>query len=285
VVNFKETVTSTSSVVCLAKISNKLNRIYATAEPIKETLVTAIENNNFNSSDLKDRARKLTDLYDWDVQTARKIWFFGPEGANDSATNMMVDATHAVPYLPEIRDSLKLGFNMATRQGVLTGEPVRGVRYNVVDCIIHTDPAHRGSGQIGPATKSVLYAAQLTAKPAMVEPIFLCEIQTDREATGPIHSLLSKRRGYVFAEEAKNNSPQVIVKAFLPVVESFGFPQELLGATSGRARPQLLFDHWQVIEGDPFVEGTLANQIVADIRKRKGLPAQLPTLDKFMDKL
>jgi translation elongation factor EF-G len=42
------------------------------------------------------------------------------------------------------------------------------------------------------------------------------------------------------------------VKAYLPVAESFGFTADLRSATSGQASPQCVFDHLQVIPGDPL---------------------------------
>jgi len=39
------------------------------------------------------------------------------------------------------------------------------------------------------------------------------------------------------------------VKAYLPVMESFGFNGELRAATSGQAFPQSVFDHWEVMNG------------------------------------
>ena len=46
-----------------------------------------------------------------------------------------------------------------------------------------------------------------------------------------------------------------VVKAYLPVNESFGFTADLRSNTGGQAFPQCVFDHWQVLPGDPF-EGT-----------------------------
>ena len=39
------------------------------------------------------------------------------------------------------------------------------------------------------------------------------------------------------------------VKAYLPVMESFGFNGELRAATSGQAFPQSVFDHWDLMNG------------------------------------
>ena len=75
------------------------------------------------------------------------------------------------------------------------------------------------------------------------------------------------------------------MKAYLPVGESFGFTQTLRAATSGRAFPQCVFDHWEQMNGNPLEAGTKANEIVEAIRKRKGLKAGIPALDNFVDKL
>ena len=75
------------------------------------------------------------------------------------------------------------------------------------------------------------------------------------------------------------------MKCYLPVGESFGFTQALRAATSGRAFPQCVFDHWEQLNGDPMEPDSSANKIVEKIRKRKGLKAGIPALDNFVDKL
>ncbi len=76
-----------------------------------------------------------------------------------------------------------------------------------------------------------------------------------------------------------------VVKAHLPVNESFGFTADLRSNTGGQAFPQCVFDHWQVLNGDPKEPGTKTRQIMDDIRKRKGLKEGLPDLDQYLDKL
>jgi elongation factor 2 len=77
----------------------------------------------------------------------------------------------------------------------------------------------------------------------------------------------------------------MLMKAYLPVGESFGFTQALRAATSGRAFPQCVFDHWEMFSGDPTEEGSKAAVLVEQIRKRKGLKPGIPALDNFVDKL
>merc|ERR1712160_67313 len=100
-----------------------------------------------------------------------------------------------------------------------------------------------------------------------------------------IYQCLSTRRGIVIGEEPISGTPLVNMKAYLPVAESFGFTQALRAATSGRAFPQCVFDHWEEFQGDPFAEGSRAMELVQSIRKRKGLKAEVPALDHFVDKL
>lgn len=71
----------------------------------------------------------------------------------------------------------------------------------------------------------------------------------------------------------------VIMQAHLPVSESFGLADALRQATSGRASPQCIFDHWQLIKGDVFENNSKSQQIVEQIRKRKGLKQGIPALD------
>jgi elongation factor 2 len=76
-----------------------------------------------------------------------------------------------------------------------------------------------------------------------------------------------------------------VVKAYLPVNESFGFTADLRANTGGQAFPQCVFDHWQVLPGDPAEPGTKTKQVMDDIRKRKGLKEGLPDLEQYLDKL
>jgi len=51
------------------------------------------------------------------------------------------------------------------------------------------------------------------------------------------------------------------------------------------AFPQCVFDHWEVMTGDPTLEGTASNLIVKEIRKRKNMNQVLPNFNDFNDKL
>ena len=113
----------------------------------------------------------------------------------------------------------------------------------------------------------------------------MVEIQCPDDAVGGIYGCLAQRRGIVNGEEPIQGTPLVMIKAFLPVAESFGFTQALRAATSGRAFPQCVFDHWEELGGDPLEQGSMANKVALAIRARKGLKPEIPALDNFLDKL
>ena len=96
---------------------------------------------------------------------------------------------------------------------------------------------------------------------------------------------MSQRRGIINEEDPIPGTPLVNIKAFLPVAESFGFTQALRAATSGRAFPQCVFDHWEMLNGDPYEAGSKGAGLVETIRARKGLRPGIPGLDNFIDKL
>jgi elongation factor 2 len=283
VVSYRETVSEESNQMCLSKSPNKHNRLFMKAVPMPDGLAEDIDKGEVNPrDDFKIRGRYLADKYDYDITEARKIWCFGPD---TNGPNLLMDCTKGVQYLNEIKDSVVAGFQWASKEGVLCDENLRGVRFNIYDVTLHTDAIHRGGGQIIPTARRVLYACLLTAEPRLMEPVYLVEIQCPENAVGGIYGVLNRRRGHVFEEAQTPGTPMFVVKAYLPVNESFGFTADLRSNTGGQAFPQCVFDHWQVMPGDPLDDGTKPNQVVEETKKRKGLKPGNPDLGNYLDKL
>jgi elongation factor 2 len=283
VVTYKETVTDESSQMCLSKSPNKHNRLFMKAMPLTDELSDLIEDEKVGPKvDFKERSKILVDDFEWDKGDTQKIWCFGPD---TNGPNLLVDTAKGAQFLNEIKDSMDSAFQWATKEGAMCDENMRGIRFNIHDCTLHTDAIHRGGGQLIPTARRVYYACELTATPKFQEPVFLCEIQCPDDVVGNIYQTLTQRRGIVVSEEPVPGTPLVNMKAHLPVGESFGFTQALRAATSGRAFPQCVFDHWEEMSGDPLEVGSKSNEIVEGIRKRKGLKPGIPALDNFIDKL
>merc|ERR1712183_149732 len=205
VVSYRETVSEESNQTCLSKSPNKHNRLFMKAVPMPDGLADDIDKGEVAPrQDFKIRGRYLADTYDYDVGEARKIWCFGPY---TNGPNLLMDVTKGVQYLNEIKDSVVAGFQWATKEGVLCDENLRNIRFNIHDVTLHTDAIHRGGGQIIPTARRALYACQLTARAALMEPVYLCEIQCPENAVGGIYGVLNRRRGHVFEEAQTPGTP------------------------------------------------------------------------------
>jgi elongation factor 2 len=210
---------------------------------------------------------------------ARKIWGFGPNG---EGPNIVLDGTKGVQYLNEIKDSVIAGFEWVTREGFMCEENQRGIVYKILDVTLHADTIHRGGGQIVPTARRVMYASQYTGEPRLMEPVYLVEIQCPQSVVGGVYSCLNQRRGTVIEEAPRPGTPLYNIKAHLPVLESFGFTAALRASTGGQAFPQCVFDHWEVVKGSPFEEGTKSNELVMQIRKRKAVRSRLCKRFEFL---
>jgi len=281
IVPYCETVVGTSSITCLSKSPNHHNRLFCRAEPMGEELTTQLEDGNL-PKDPKLMARQLIDNHGWGEE-ARKVWCTMPEV---KPTNMWVDQTKGIAYLLEIKDHVKAGYAWTAGSGVMSEEPMRGVRINMDDVTLHADSIHRGGGQILPTVRRVVYACMLTAQPRLMEPIYKLEVQAPRMCVGSIYSTVSQRGGQITNEEVNEHNPLCGLSGLLPVARSFGFIQELRGVTSGQAFAQYSFSHWSVINSDPLENDSDAHKLVKSIRKRKGLGSiEIPPLGNYLDKL
>merc|ERR1711970_1211784 len=148
--------------------------------PLPDGLADDIENNKVTPrDDPKTRKAYLCEKFEFDATDAMKIWTFGPESTGG---NLLIDVTKGVQYLNEIKDSVVAGFQWATKEGVLCDENMRSIRFDLHDVTLHADAIHRGAGQIMPAARRCFFAAELSAKPGLMEPVFLVEITCPNDA-------------------------------------------------------------------------------------------------------
>mmetsp|Transcript_11106 Transcript_11106/g.13381 ORF Transcript_11106/g.13381 Transcript_11106/m.13381 type:complete len:148 (-) Transcript_11106:66-509(-) len=70
---------------------------------------------------------------------------------------------------------------------------------------------------------------------------------------GSLYTVLSKRRGKVLTDDMVEGTDLLLITATIPQAESFRLTTELLRQSSGEVTaPELVFDHWEVLEEDPF---------------------------------
>jgi len=124
---------------------------------------------------------------------------------------MVVDVTKGVQYMNEIKESIVSSFQWSSKQGVLCDENIRGMRFNISDCELHTDAIHRGGGQIMPSARRLFYALELLSCPTLLEPIFACDITAPSECMGGVYQSLNQRRGMVIEEIQISGTPLNLV--------------------------------------------------------------------------
>lgn len=183
----------------MSKSPNKHNRLYCQAEPLPEGLADDIEAGKINpKDDPKERGKTLIETYGMEKNDVTKIWSFGPE---NQGPNLLIDYTKGVQFMNEIKDSMENAFQWATKEAVMTDENMRNIRINICDVVLHADAIHRGGGQLIPTARRVYYACELTANPALQEPVFLAEITCPADSMGGVYQILNQRRGIVIEEE------------------------------------------------------------------------------------
>lgn len=194
----------------------------------------------------------------------------------------------------DVLDCLDAGFQMAVLQGPMCGEPVRGLAYFLSDVEVDWDLVAsqklRLTQVTGPLIASLREAcrsALLDWSPRLMLAMYECDVQASPEVLGKVHAVLSRRRGKVVGEEMRDGTSYFTVTAWLPVVESFGFADEVRKRTSGAASPQLVFRGFETFDLDPFwvprteeeledlgekgERENVAKKYMDAVRKRKGM--------------
>ena len=96
--------------------------------------------------------------------------------------------------LGSVKESIVQGFQWGTREGPLCDEPIRNVKFKILDAVIANEPIHRGGGQIIPTARRVAYSAFLMATPRLMEPYYYVEVQAPADCVSAVYTVLAKRR-------------------------------------------------------------------------------------------
>lgn len=136
----------------------------------------------------------------------------------------------------------------------------------------------------------------LLAQPRrLMVAMYQCDIQATSEVLGRVYAVISARGGRIVSEEMREGTNIFVIRSLMPVVESFGFAEDIRKRTSGNATPQLVFSHWAVLDEDPFWVPTTEEELLhygekADseniarrhmnaVRRRKGLYVEEKTVE------
>ncbi len=140
----------------------------------------------------------------------------------------------------EFIPSVQKGFESAMKNGVLGGYPMDSLKVTLLDGSFHPVDSDQLSFEI--AAIQAYKNACVKAGPVLMEPIMKLEVVTPEENMGDVIGDLNKRRGQVQGmDEARSGGR--IVKALVPLSETFGYVTTLRTITSGRATSSMEYDH------------------------------------------
>ena len=148
---------------------------------------------------------------------------------------------------------------MAMRNGVLAGFPVDKLKVTLLDGSFHPVDSDQLSFEI--CAQLAFKTACAKAKPVLLEPIMKLEVVTPEESMGDVIGDLNKRRGQVEGMETSRTGAR-IVKAKVPLAETFGYVTALRTITSGRATSSMEFSHYAE------VSTAIAKEVVAEAKGR-----------------
>ncbi len=264
---YRETVTTHAGPV-EGKSPNHHNRFYIEVEPLKPEVIELIKSNGISMRQQEVERRDILMKAGMSKDEAKGI-------THIYESNIFIDMTKGIQYLNETMELILEGFEEVMKAGPLSREPVMGVKVKLMDAKLHEDSIHRGPAQVIPASRQACQAAILMAGATLLEPFQKVFIHVPQEQMGGAMREMQGRRGSILDMQSEGDT--TIIEAKAPVAQLFGFAGDLRSATEGRAMWSTEFAGFETIPAN------ILNEIVMDIRKRKGLKLEMPKPSDFID--
>jgi translation elongation factor EF-G len=120
---------------------------------------------------------------------------------------------------------------------------------------------------------SALNISFLTGEPKLYEPVLKVNIKTPLGTEGEIIKVINRHRGQVSNMETEEDT--TVITALIPTAETLGIADEFRSATSGKA-----FFGYEFVGFQTLPENLQLSKIL-EIRKRKGLSEEMPTVKSW----
>ena len=185
-----------------------------------------------------------------------------PADENFEGTLQFIDEVKGGNVPKEFIPSVQKGFEKAMKNGVLAGYPLDKLKVTLMDGSFHPVDSDQLSFEI--AAIQAFKNASEKAGPVLMEPIMQMEVVTPEESMGDVIGDLNKRRGQVEGMETSRTGAR-IVKAKVPLAETFGYVTALRTITSGRATSTMQFSHYAQ------VSSSIAKQVLTEVQGRADL--------------
>jgi elongation factor G len=144
----------------------------------------------------------------------------------------------AVPkeYIPGVEK----GVESVLTSGVVAGFPVVDVKVELIDGKYHDVDSSALAFEI--ASRAAFREALQKAKSVLLEPIMKVEVVTPEDYTGSVIGDLNSRRGQIQGQDMRGNAN--VINAMVPLMNMFGYVNNLRSMSQGRATFTMQFDHY-----------------------------------------
>jgi elongation factor G len=144
----------------------------------------------------------------------------------------------AVPkeYIPGVEK----GLNSVLNSGVVAGFPVVDVKVTLIDGAYHDVDSSALAFEI--ASRAAFRDALQKGKSVLLEPIMKVEVVTPEDYTGSVIGDLNSRRGQIQGQDMRGNAN--VINAMVPLMNMFGYVNNLRSMSQGRATFTMQFDHY-----------------------------------------
>jgi elongation factor G len=139
-------------------------------------------------------------------------------------------------YIPGVEK----GLNSVLGAGVVAGFPVVDVKVQLVDGAYHEVDSSALAFEI--ASRAAFREALQKGRSVLLEPIMKVEVVTPEDYTGSVIGDLNSRRGQIQGQDMRGNAN--VVNAMVPLMNMFGYVNNLRSMSQGRATFTMQFDHY-----------------------------------------
>ncbi|ERJ12391.1 elongation factor G [Haloplasma contractile] len=170
------------------------------------------------------------------------VWIrFEPndQGAGFEFKNEVVGGVVPREYIPSVQKGLEESLD----NGVLAGYPLVDIKAAVYDGSYHDVDSSEMAYKI--AASMALKNAAKKCNPVILEPLMAVEVVVPEEYLGTVIGDITSRRGRPEGQESRGNA--LVVKAFVPLSEMFGYATALRSNTQGRGTFTMQFDHYEQV--------------------------------------
>jgi elongation factor G len=167
-------------------------------------------------------------------------------GAPFEFENEIVGGAVPKEYIPGVEK----GLESVLGSGVLAGFPVVDLKVRLIDGAYHDVDSSALAFEI--ASRAALREALQKGKPVLLEPIMKVEVVTPEDYTGSVIGDLNSRRGQIQGQDMRGNAN--VINAMVPLMNMFGYVNNLRSMSQGRATFTMQFDHYAELPANVSAE-------------------------------